>query len=228
MLTFALCVAVLVGGVSAQPGVSDPPPGISVPPVPAPPKEERTPEAVRKSFDAYKEAILNDKGSEAVKWVDKQTLNWYEESRQLALTAGREKLESLSMFNRMQAVLIRHRVPRAELEKMDGRKLFTYAVDNGWVGKSSVSGLEIGEVSITGGFAAGVIVREGKATPLKFQFSMEEGHWKVKLMPLMKMAEPGLKAQSKRAGMTENEFIIQMTEAVSGRKVPDTIWDAPK
>jgi hypothetical protein len=228
MLALALCVALVLGVPAAQPGTTNPQPGISVPPVPAPPEEDRTPEAVRKSFDAYKEAILNDKGSEAAKWVDKQTLDWYEESRQLALKAGREKLESLSMFNRMQAILIRHRVPLAELEKMDGRGLFAYAVDNGWVGKSSVSGLAIGEVSITGAFAAGTLVREGKATALKFQFSIEEGVWKVKLLPLMKMAEPGLKAQAKRAGMTENEFIIQMTEAVSGRKVPATIWDAPK
>ncbi len=229
MLHIALCIALCTQAAPAhQPAVAPPQPGISMPPVPAPPVEDRTPEAVRKAFNDYKEAILNGKGEAAAGCVDKQTLDWYEESRLLALNAGREKLESLSMFNRFQAILIRHRVPRAELAKMDGRKLFVYAVENGWVGKSSVSGLEIGDVSITGAFAAGAIVRERRPTTLKFQFVIEEGRWKIKLMPIMKTAEPALKAQAKRAGMTENEFIFQMAEAVSGRRVPDTIWDAPK
>lgn len=220
-------VALGIGATAwAQPAEKPPQPGITIP---RPPREpERTPAAVKQAFDSYKSAILNDKGADAAECVDRQTLDWYEDTRRWALTATRAQLAELSLFNRLQAVLVRHRVARAELEKMDGRKLFVHAVENGWVGKSSVSGLEIGEVSITGAFAAGTVVKEGRPTNLKFQFVIEAGRWRLKLLPVMKQAEPALRAQIKRAGLTEDGYILQVAETVSGRKPAPTIWDPPE
>jgi|GEM_PF-1970990 hypothetical protein len=222
----AVLVASLCATGLAQPAEQPPQPGIPIPRPPAPPP--KTPEAVRKSFEAYAAAIVNDKGEDAAECVDQQTIKWYGDIRKWALTATREELAKLGLFNRLQAMLVRHRVPRAELEKMDGRKLFIHAVDQGWVGKNSVAGIDIGDVSITSTFAEGTVVRNGRPTKMKFQFVIEGGKWKLKLMPIMTQAEPVLQAQLKREGLTEDEYILRVLEATTGRKPLPDAWDPPK
>ena len=48
---------------------------------------------------------------------------------------------------------MRHRVQREQLLRFDGHQLFVHAIDNGMVGKSSITRSTMGAVTIDGNFA---------------------------------------------------------------------------
>src|SRR5262249_29184349 len=86
------------------------------------------PEAVEKSCQDYKSAILDQKGEAAVGLVTKRTVDEYQHYVDWALSADRKTLESLSFINRFQVFLLKHRIPADTLKKLDGRSVFVYAV----------------------------------------------------------------------------------------------------
>ena len=183
------------------------------------------PEDVHATFDGYKSAVLSQKGEAAVGFVTKGTVEEFQNYVNWALDADRKTLESLSLANRLQVVLIRHRVPAAELTKMDGKSCFVYAVDRDWIGKNGVIHLGLGKVDISNERATAEATVGGEKTPLRMQFRKEGGQWRLDLKQLMQVANAGLVAMAKKEGITENELILVMAESVSGRKVPETIWD---
>ena len=123
---------------------------------------------VCKSFDAYKKAILNDRGEEAVKYVDSRTVKYYDDMARLVKNADSASVAGLSLMDRLMVFSIRHRATQEEIPGFDGRKLLVYAIQNGMVGKNSVAGNEIGEVTIQGDFAKGqfseLVVRTDSAS----------------------------------------------------------------
>lgn len=63
--------------------------------------QHREEKLVQKSFDNYKTAILNDKGNEAVKYVDSRTIAYYEQMLELVKTADSSKIETLSILDKL-------------------------------------------------------------------------------------------------------------------------------
>ena len=80
--------------------------------------------AVTGTFDNYKSAILELKGELAVGLVTNRTVEEYQHYVDWALTADRKTMESLSLINRLQVFLLRHRLPHDLLKRMDGRAVF--------------------------------------------------------------------------------------------------------
>ena len=104
--------------------------------------------AVRATFAAYKAAVLAQQGERAADNVTTGTLREYARYRELALSAPRAALEALPMTERLQVLIIRARVPAADLRAMDGRRVFTHAVDRGWIGREGVERSELGTVQV--------------------------------------------------------------------------------
>ena len=80
--------------------------------------------AVQEAFRTYKSAILNNDGSLAYSSIDKNTRGAYDNYLSMALTADAEKIETLGILDKMQIIIMRHRIPKAELIKMSGKDLF--------------------------------------------------------------------------------------------------------
>ena len=106
-------------------------------------------EDVRAALEAYKSAILNDDGERALGLVDQNTRDWYETSLVRAREASKDEIMKLGIMDKLQVLIVRYQVPKLKLMNMTGESLFVYAVDNGWVGKNSVSTLDITEIQIT-------------------------------------------------------------------------------
>lgn len=226
--TFLIITALGIGCDKKTPPVSPPPASKPATAAPKPTLAPQNEAAVRAVFDIYQTAILNDRGEDAVNSVSQDTIDWYESVRVMALTAPEDELRRQGLMNRMQVVLLRHRIPVAELDAMDGRALFIHAVEQGWVGKNSVSDVAIGPITINENFAKGPLIAQGKTSPIHFQFKGENGAWKLDLLYTMKVAVPALSAQAKGMDLDENEFILRTAEVLSGRQVPDTIWKPSK
>lgn len=184
-------------------------------------------EAVRAAFQAYKTSVLEQQGVNAADRVTSGTLDAYQRYRELALNGDRATLQALPITDRLQVLIIRHRVPTAQLHAMNGRAVFIYAVDRGWIGRESVERTSIGRVKVDGDIATAGM-RMGQAeTPLNFEFLYQQGQWRFNLMPVIRMSESVFAQMAEQYGIGENQLVMNLVGAVSGQPVDDSIWDAP-
>lgn len=180
--------------------------------------------SVKQAFEGYKSAILNDDGGAAYKLVDDNTRDWYDTTLDRVLTWNRNQIMKLGILDKMQVILIRHRIPKDELLQMTPEDLFKYAVNNGWVGKNSVYGLEVGKIEIQGSFATGVVRSNGQDSPLKFHFYNENGSWRIDLTEMTKWGEALFIRQIEESEASELDYLFRITQVVSGKPVQESIW----
>jgi hypothetical protein len=179
---------------------------------------------VKQSFDKYKAAILTDKGDEAVKYVDSRTITYYGQMLELVKTGDSAKVQGLSIMDKIMVFTIRHRASKEDILQFDGKSLFVYAIKSGMVGKNSVANNSVGTITISGTFAKGQFVSNGKKTPLYFQFYKEDSQWKLDLTSLFPYSTVALKKMVEESGKSENEFIFYLLEMMTGRKPGAEIW----
>ena len=182
------------------------------------------PEAVQQCFDSYKAAILAQDGEEAVAELSKETIEAYQEYVDTALSGDEAAVRALSFINRMQVLLLRHRVPLDTLATFDGRRCLVYAVDNDWIGKNGVIRTELGKINVSNDRATTEVLIEGQLAPNRFQFRRENEDWKFDLNSIMVDSNMAMKEAVKQAGMDEDEFIFALIESVSGEKLDSSIW----
>lgn len=182
-------------------------------------------EAVQKAFDAYKTAVLSKDGAVASAHVAQQTLDEYQKYVDWALHADRKELQSLSTINKMQVLIMKHRLPHEKWKGLTGEKAFIYAVDHDWIGKEGVISTTIGNVQVSGTRATAAAMSDQKSTPIRFHFIREDGSWKLDLVPILRTADLAIKDQIKQSGVSEDEYIFRILETLSGRKVADSIWN---
>jgi hypothetical protein len=183
---------------------------------------------VRKSFENYKKSILNDKGEEAVKYVDKRTIKYYGDMLELVKNADSVEVESLSILDKLMVFTIRHRASKDDILRFDGKKLFVYAIESGMVGKSSVATNSVGEVIINDNFAKGQFIMDGKKVPFYFHFYKEEGQWKIDLTSLFPTAMGAFDKMAEESELSENEFLFFVLEIATGKKPGNEIWSPIK
>lgn len=180
---------------------------------------------VRKSFDNYKTAILNDKGEEAVKYVDSRTIKYYCDILEHVKTADSTKVERLSILDKLMVLIVRHRTSRQEILSFDGKALLIYAIKNGMVGKNSVANNSIGDVLIDSSFAQGQFVSNGEKAPFFFHFYKEENQWKIDLTSVFPISTITIKKMVEDSGQNENEYLFFLIEMTSGKKPNSEIWN---
>ncbi|HOX83192.1 MAG TPA: hypothetical protein PLJ60_19740 [Chryseolinea sp.] len=183
---------------------------------------------VRKSFDSYKSAILNDKGEEAVKYVDSRTIKYYSDILELVKTADSTEVETLSILDKLMVFSIRHRTPREDVLSFDGEALLVYAIKNGMVGKNSVANNSIGDVTIDNSFAKGQFIANGNKAPLYFHFYKESEQWKIDLTSLFPISTTAFKKMADESGKNENEFLFSVLEIITNKKPGSQIWNPVK
>jgi len=181
-------------------------------------------ELVRKSFENYKKAILNDNGDEAVKYVDSRTIKYYSEILELVKTADSTKVETLSILDKVMVFSVRHRTSREDILSFDGKSLLVYAIKSGMVGKNSVSNNSIGDVTINNDFSKGQFIANGQKAPFYLHFYKEDEQWKIDLTSLFTVSEMALKKMIEETGQNENEFIFSLLKMITGKKTDHEIW----
>jgi hypothetical protein len=133
-------------------------------------------------------------------------------------------ISQLGVMDKLTVFVAKHRIPKEDLVKMTGSDFFIYAVDNGMIGKNSVITTQIGDVKVEGNFANGQMISNGKKTPLYFHFSKENNEWKVDLTSIFPPTNMALKKMLSDKGLSDNDFIFQTLESLTGRKVAKDIW----
>lgn len=179
---------------------------------------------VRESFNGYKSAILNDKGEEAVKYVDKRSIDYYADMLEKTKNADSAVVNSLNIMDKLMVLSIRHRASKEDILSFDGAGLLAYAINEGMVGKSSVVNNSIGNVTIDGDFATGQILVKGNQVPYSYHFYKYDDFWKVDLLSISHVSKTAFKQLQENSGMKENEYIFLLLEMVTGVKPGNEIW----
>jgi hypothetical protein len=186
--------------------------------------DSNNPEAVGKAFEEYRNAILNCQGAKAAELVNRHTIDGYQKYLDLSRKAPRQIVQALPIGDKLMVLSLRHRVPKEQLRKMDGRAVFIHAVNSGWIGKAGVEALTTGEAEITDGRAELTTYGRDKKTPQKFLFTKEDGLWKTDLIQVMEANKDAFRTIA-IMGRTEDEAICNVIAIVSGEEVTDSIWD---
>ncbi|MFZ4455701.1 MAG: hypothetical protein ACOYOT_05715 [Bacteroidales bacterium] len=179
---------------------------------------------VKESYENYKAALLNDKGDEAIKYVDSNTIKYYTDILNFTKKLDSTNIEILSIFDKVMILTIRQTISKEDILKFDGKSLLVYGIKSGMVEKNSFVNNSIGEVIIEDGVAKGQLISNGKKTSIFLHFSKEAGTWKVDLTSLFSMFENALKKSAKESGQEENKFIFSLFEMAYGKKPDSSIW----
>ena len=184
-------------------------------------KEEKL---VRKSFENYKSAILNDKGDEAVKYVDSKTIQYYSEILDKTKNADSTDVNSLGLMDKLMVFSIRHRATKDEIMTLDGKGLLVYAIKKGMVGKNSVANVSIGDVKIEGTFAKGQFIANGQKAPFYFHFHKEDDMWKIDLTSIFPIGTAAFRKMQEDSGQEENVYLLSLLEMLTGKQPGNEVW----
>lgn len=185
--------------------------------------------AILKCYDAYTEAVLHDKGDDALKQVDTNTVNYYNKIADLVRTADSATVVNASFMDELMILLIRHKSTREEILAFTGSSLFVYAVNNGMVGKEQVQNNSIGKITMNGNVAEAQLVVGGTETPFHFTFRKTgRKTWALDLAAVMQDSEEALATAIANVGMSKEDFILQMLPMSNGQPVKPDIWHPVK
>jgi len=180
---------------------------------------------VQQSFELYKAALQDENGEEAIKYLDKNTLDYYTSMLELSKNADSLKIEKQTLLDKLMVFSVRHRVPKEELLKFNGRNFLVYAIKSGMIGKSSIANASIGKVKAkTKTSAAGEFLVYGNKTPFKFLFNKEEDQWKIDLTSFFPETNKSFQKLAKESGQNTNEYLFGLLEMLTKRKPENTIW----
>jgi hypothetical protein len=180
--------------------------------------------AVKQGFLNYKGALAARDGPRAAAAVSRNSLDYYDEIRRLALTASKQDLDAIEGTERMLVLGMRHQAPKALLESATPVELLAHAVDAGIVSDASGAVTGLGEVKIDGGLARAFVVIDGKPTRNVLQFAHEDGVWKFDLEFAMRSSSGLIAAIASQSGLSEDAVILNLLAQGSGRLVGPEIW----
>lgn len=171
-------------------------------------------------FDAYRKAILEAKGPEALELLAKQTIDYYQRALDYALKSDEATVKGLMLLDRLLIFQVRARIGHEELKKMDGKALLSYSIKNGWIGRDSVERLT--DCTVRDGANENekdLVVDANGRKVMMFKFYKEDGKWKLDLMANAAMVNLLFKHMAKEAEMEEDDFALSVLEGLAGRKV---------
>ena len=183
--------------------------------------------AVKATFKAYQTALLKRDGARAAAVMNRGTLDYYQRMRDLAVTGKADQVKKLPMLDKLMVIRMRHQIPLAQLEAMDGKAAFAYGVSKGWVG-DNVAKVGAGPVEITGDRASLTFMVGGEPTPAKLALQREDGAWRIDLVSLFELSGAGFKRLQEESGKSEDDFILELIGQLTAKPAPATIWNPPR
>lgn len=183
--------------------------------------------AIRKCFQAYRNAILEGKGESAVQYISQKTLDYYAEIRDLALYQDAPRVMALDLMDRLMILSLRHRVGARRLQQMDAKALFVYSVENGWIGKDGIQRLSLAEILVEPRTAKAYYNFNGESSGLFLLFYKQAKGWALDLTNVLRTGNAALVESLRSANRDENEFIFDAIASVTGSRPPQSIWHPP-
>ena len=214
-----LTVLLLLGGCEEDRPASDPPVDTALS------GENKDAQEIRETFNDYKSAVLEADGATASALVSSETLDYYEDMRRIAVSAGPHEIGQQSLINKLFITRARLQIGVDRLKRMTGKELFEYGVERSWISRGDTARQELGDISVSGDVANGEVLSGG---PTSYDFFREGGEWKLDFIAILRSVNVVLEAQASKSGRTADEYLFLILESIVGRSVPKGIWERPR
>jgi hypothetical protein len=165
-------------------------------------------------------------GAGAAAVVDRGTIAYYQRMRDLAVAGKADDVKKLPLLDKLMVLRMRHQIPLAQLKAMDGKGAFAFGVSQGWVG-DNVAKMGAGPVEITGDRATVTFLVGGKPTPAKLALQREGNAWRIDIVSLFQLSGEAFRKLQQESEKSEDAFMFELLEQISGKPVPATIWNPP-
>jgi hypothetical protein len=182
-------------------------------------------EAVRVTVRSYTAAIGEGDVETASAWVVAETFEFYEDLRIAALRSTREQLEALDLMRVLMILQVRATIPRAELEAVDGRGLFGFAVGAGLVGEG-VDEVSLDEVWIAEDGVVAQIRLDG--VPIVWLRKPADA-WQMDIPETIRQLGPAIEARALEQVVADGKVLTAYTllEMSSEKLVDFAVVDGP-
>lgn len=179
-------------------------------------------EAIRKNFEDYSTALVNQNGEEAANLVGSRTIHYYNIIAEMVRDADSVKVQSLPTLDKIMVLVVRQKVPKEDLLSFDGKALFVYAINHGMIEKRTVGHLKLGAITTEKDSAKAQLVVQGTEFPQSITFHKEGGQWKYDLTSSFPLAMPAIQKLIDEFG--EKTLIDWMLNADPQNKPSPYIW----
>lgn len=174
---------------------------------------------VKETFSKYKTAVLSQKGYDAVTCLNQKTIDYYDDILNEIQFATKEEINNMSGADQMQVIAIRHLFSKEDIFSLTGLTLYASTITDGLMKGDNLKTMGIGQVAIKGKRAKAQMVKDGVKTPIFFDFSKEEGQWKIDVTTTLIMTSKHLDAQANEAGLSRLDFLFNMLQMTEEEKV---------
>lgn len=182
--------------------------------------------AIRGILEQYRKSLGAVDGDAFVKILDSKTMQWHQETAQAAQSANKAELAKLGVLNRLMVLRLRHEYNKADLAKLTGPEVIVTAVKKGWINNNFADMVVIASYGVNKDGLAYVTLRQNAKVPA-FWFAKESGQWQLALSHTFTGADKGLEQVVKKAGLSEEDFLLKTLETESKKKVDKKILDGP-
>ena len=132
------------------------------------------------------------------------------------------KMESLSLPEKFNVLMVRHLSTKKEILALTPGKLAAFNYANGWGGKDKLQGATLGKLKIKNQSASAFLENEGKKTETSYNFNFENKEWKINITPFINDSEKEIGDMIQ--GQNPNEFMFGMLELMTGKAPTRAIW----
>ncbi len=180
---------------------------------------------IRETFSAYKRALETRDGVAAVELVTPSSIAYYNAMREHALFSTREELQGLEVFDQVQALLFRVRLPADSLDMLNALGTFTLGIERGWIDQGSNGQLGLGTVSIHRDEALSTAIQGEAETPMQlFRFVRVSGQWRQDLVHTIRVAGSMLNEAQALTETDGAEFVATILQ-YKGYEIGPEAWE---
>ncbi|MGW0159287.1 hypothetical protein ACWDUN_08170 [Mycobacterium sp. NPDC003323] len=183
-------------------------------------------EAVKSVFEQYRVEAGAQNGAAVPALISLATIEHYDTVVNLARTAGPAEVAQAGVMDRLMIARMRVETP-PDFDTMDGAGLLSYGVNEGMIDAAALEGNTLGEVRIEGDRAYAPMLVEGEPAGADWEFVRTPAGWTFDLAAGFPLINEALSQVATDGGMTEDEFIFQAVEMVTGTPVDASVWEAP-
>lgn len=191
--------------------------------------------AVRRCFEDYKKSIIEGRYEQTADFIDKKTLQYYNNIAEMARFADSTSISKLKIMDQIAILLTRVTANQEQIKSFNGRSIFNFFIKNDFVNKEGMLNVWIAEVEIEGNFAIGQIdskklkeLNPNRASRKKenpfVHFYKEDGKWKMNLLSMLKLFEPLLQKALIEKKQSIPDFLFDVSEEQTGKRPNSDIW----
>ncbi len=183
---------------------------------------------VQKCYDAYKKAIMESNGKEAIKSITQSSVDYYGDILEWALNSSKSEVEKLDPVHQFMVLSVRKRIPKEQIKKMTGESLLIYTVDNEWTNKKTVAITELAEIRKIGdntAKAAMTVRNENTDTVVEFIRADKDAEWKINLLSLSENVNGQLIRMASDRNETVGKLILDMIKQITNSSVSEDVWN---